>query len=52
LTINSGAEVPKATMVKPITIDDIFNFLAMDDEPSTNRFAPEIRSTKPITNKM
>jgi hypothetical protein len=33
-------------------MDEIFNFLAIEAEPSTNRFAPEIRSTKPTTNKM
>ncbi len=34
-TISSGIEVPKATIVNPITNVGIPNFLASDEEPST-----------------
>jgi hypothetical protein len=40
LTINSGADVPNATTVKPITIFGIPYFFAKDDAPSTRRLAP------------
>ena len=33
-TANSGADVPKATTVKPITKSDTLSFLASDDAPS------------------
>ena len=33
--MNSGNEVPKATIVKPTSIGDIFNNLAKSAEPST-----------------
>jgi hypothetical protein len=39
-TINSGAEVPNATIVKPITIFGILCFFANEDALSTNKFAP------------
>ena len=47
LTMNSGADVPKETMVKPITIGEIFRFFAIEEAPSTRRLAPFIRSTNP-----
>lgn len=46
-TTNSGAEVPKATIVSPITISEIQNFLASEEEPSTSKSAPLIRNTNP-----
>lgn len=52
LTISSGAEVPNATMVKPITIDEILSFLAIEDDPSTSKSAPLISKTKPRMNKI
>jgi hypothetical protein len=47
LTTISGADVPKATIVNPITIFGIFNFFARDDDPSTKIFAPTISGKKP-----
>lgn len=52
LTTNSGADVPNDTTVRPITILDIFNLLAMEAAPSTNKSAPFIKTTKPITNNI
>ena len=34
LTVSSGAEVPKATIVRPITISETLSFFAIDAEPS------------------
>ena len=49
---NSGAEVPKATIVKPITRSETLFFLAKAEAPSTSQFAPKIRPAKPkIINK-
>ncbi len=42
-TISSGAEVPMATTVSPISISDNQNFLAIPDAPSTKKFAPYAR---------
>nr|WP_281836070.1 hypothetical protein [Propionigenium maris] len=52
-TINSGEDVPKATIVRPITILGILNLLAKDEEPSTRKFAPQISGINPnnIINK-
>ena len=50
-TINSGAEVPKATIVKPITKLEMPNFLAIDEEPSINISAPFIKKIKPNIKK-
>ena len=50
LTINSGADVPKATMVRPITMFEIFNFFATDADPLTNKSAPFISIKKPTMN--
>lgn len=52
LTINSGVEVPNATMVKPITICEIFSFEASDEEPPTRASAPFINKKKQTINKM
>jgi hypothetical protein len=46
-TNNSGVDVPKATIVKPIIMLEILNFRAIDEAPSTNIPAPFIRATKP-----
>src|SRR3989338_2306231 len=52
LTMSSGVEVPNATMVSPMTRDDMPNFFAMEDAPSTSQSAPLIRSGKPMMNKI
>ena len=39
-TTNSGAEVPKATIVNPITRSETLYFLAKDEAPFTSQFAP------------
>jgi hypothetical protein len=44
---NSGADVPKATMVKPITVVDIPKLFAKDEAPSTKISAHFISSMKP-----
>ena len=49
-TKNSGADVPNDTMVRPITTCDIPKRKAIDEAPSTNRSAPLINITNPITN--
>ena len=51
LTINSGIEVPKATIVKPITKVEMPYFLAIDDEPSISMSAPFNKKMKPKINK-
>ena len=51
LTTNSGAEVPKATIVSPMTNSEILNRFAREEEPVTNQSAPLISKTKPTTNK-
>ena len=45
--INSGAEVPSATIVKPINISGIWNFVAKLLEPFTKYFAPITSNKKP-----
>ena len=50
-TKSSGIEVPKATIVKPMTMFEIFNLLAIEAEPSTNRLAPLTKTKKPTINK-
>ena len=40
VTANSGAEVPKATTVRPITISDMPNCLPMREADSTTQSAP------------
>ena len=44
----SGAEVPKATIVKPIVNSLNPNFFATNDELSTNLSAPHTRTAKEI----
>jgi len=51
-TSSSGDDVPKDTIVRPITKSGILNRLANEEEPSTSQFEPNIKSTNPITNKM
>ena len=52
LTASSGALVPKATMVNPISIFDILKFPATADAPSTKISAPLIRMINPIINNI
>lgn len=51
LTSNSGAEVPKATTVKPIKPWLMFSFTAMAVAPSTSSFPPVKRRTRPRPNR-
>jgi hypothetical protein len=46
---SSGADVPKATIVRPITDAGIFKFLAKDEAPSTKKSAHFIRIKNPAT---
>jgi hypothetical protein len=46
-TISSGADVPNATTVRPITNEDIPSRLARADAPSTNQLPPIYRKTIP-----
>ena len=49
---NSGADVPNATIVRPITAVGIFKFLAKDADPSTKKSAHLISSRNPTTDKI
>jgi len=50
---NSGADVPKATIVNPITVVGILKFFAKDEAPSTKKSAHFISIINPTTdNKM
>lgn len=49
LTANSGALVPKATMVSPMISPGTLKFLARAELPSTKRSAPFIKAANPIT---
>src|SRR5690606_5958748 len=51
LTANSGALVPNATTVKPITSEGMPKFAAKRAAPLTNKSAPTTNSTKPTANK-
>lgn len=46
-TTSSGADVPMATIVRPIAISETLNLLAREEAPLTNRSAPFISKTKP-----
>lgn len=46
-TTISGAEVPNATTVRPITIGDILNFCASEDAPDTKKSALFISMIRP-----
>lgn len=48
-TASSGAPVPKATIVRPISCFDILKLEATLDAPSTSQSAPLIKITKPPT---
>ena len=48
-TASSGAPVPKATIVRPISCFEILKLEATLDAPSTSQSAPLIRITKPPT---
>ena len=48
-TISSGIDVPIETIVKPMTMLGIRNFLAMELEPSTRNSAPYFYMAKPNT---
>ena len=50
LTASSGADVPKATKVKPTIRSDILNLLASAEAPSTRKSAPLITKKKLIMN--
>jgi len=50
-TINSGADVPNATMVSPMTIGLTPSFFAMDDDPLTSASPPRIRIPRPSKRK-
>ena len=50
LTANSGAEVPNATMVSPITSSETFILFAMEEAPSVRAFAPDRISASPTMN--
>ena len=53
LTVSSGAEVPKATMVSPMTMDGIWKRLATDVAPSVSPLAPRrMRSSPPTRNNI
>ena len=52
LITNSGAEVPKATIVKPIKKLETPYLLAIDEEPSIIMSAPLIRNMKPRMNRI
>ena len=49
---NSGADVPKATIVTPTTKGEILNRRAILEAPRTKRSPPMIKVTSPIINKM
>lgn len=49
LTAASGALVPNATIVNQMIKLGIFNDFAIEDAPSTNKSAPLISKTNPIT---
>lgn len=50
LTNNSGADVPNATIVNPITKEDNFSCLAMSDAELTKKFPDKINRAKPPIN--
>jgi hypothetical protein len=45
----SGADVPRATTVKPIVNSLIPSFFAINDELSTNLSAPQIKTAREAT---
>jgi hypothetical protein len=51
-TTSSGVDVPNATTVNPTVNADTPRRVAMEEAPSTNQWAPAIRTTNPITKIM
>ena len=51
-TASSGAPVPKATMVRPMSCLLTLKFDATDDAPETSQSAPLISRTKPTTSNI
>lgn len=51
LITNSGAEVPKETIVNPITKSETSNFFAREEAPSTIQLDPITTRTNPNINK-
>ena len=51
VTANSGADVPKATTVKPMTRSDTFSEWAISAAESTNQSAPFHSITMDVSNK-
>ena len=51
-TTSSGAEVPKATIVNPITIGETFNLLAIELAPSINKSLDLINKNIPTENRI
>lgn len=49
-TASSGAPVPKATIVRPMSNLLILKLEATDEAPSTSQSAPLMRKMKPIIN--
>ena len=52
LTIISGNEVPKATMVRPMMSGDSLARMPMLVAPLTSQFAPKIKAAKPMANNI
>ena len=50
-TTNSGAEVPKATIVKPMTRSEILSRLAKPDAPLMSQSAESVSKAKPMINR-
>lgn len=46
-TASSGAPVPKATIVRPISCFETLKFEAAEEAPDTSQFAPLIKRVKP-----
>ena len=51
-TANSGAPVPKATMVRPTSCLLILQCEAIEEAPETSQSAPLIRRAKPTISRM
>jgi hypothetical protein len=49
-TTNSGADVPKATIVRPITKSEILRRLAKPDAPLMSQSAEIVNKAKPMIN--
>lgn len=51
-TRSSGEDVPNATIVRPITIGDIFSLSDTEDAPETRKSAPLISINNPTTKRI